>query len=199
MNSRKYTPVMVSFMTLLLLTSCLLPGMIDVNSEPEGPTPVMEENTDTVLEVLRGGDWHLIQSLAEEQYTDEDYAKPGTLTYTVKVTDDLPVYFSYGWCAVDEATLAQNIGHMSVKLSVNGEQLEEDVIHNLSFTAPNDMLCADYGVLITEWPAGKYQLEAVATFDETIHDGVADFDAGDYVFKYEIEVSEQADAVETPQ
>ncbi|HJS18780.1 MAG TPA: hypothetical protein VJ785_08525 [Anaerolineales bacterium] len=199
MKLREVLPGIVMFISMFLLVSCLLPGMIPVSSEPEGPMPVMEENTDAVLEVLRGGDWHLIQSLAEEQYTDEDYAKPGTLTYTVNVTDDLPVYFSYGWCAVDEATLAQNIEHMSVKLSVNGEELEGDVIHNLSFTAPNDMLCADYGALITEWPAGQYQLEAVATFDETINDGVADFDAGDYVFKYEVEVSGQPEAEETPQ
>jgi hypothetical protein len=32
-------------------------------------------------------------------------------------------------------------------------------------------------------------LEAVATFDEKINDGAADFEAGDYVYQYNVTVS----------
>ena len=72
------------------MSSCLLPGMIplDQEQEAEGTLPVMEENTDTVLEVLRSEEWIYLQALAEEQYTDEDYARPGTFTYTVNVSGD---------------------------------------------------------------------------------------------------------------
>jgi hypothetical protein len=182
----------------MLISSCLLPGMIPMDSESEVPLPVMEENTDTVLEVLRGGDWHLLQSLAEEQYTDEDYARPGTLPYTVTVTDTLPVYFSYGWCAVDQDTLVQNIENMSVRLSINEEALGENVIHSLSFTSPTNLVCVDFGVLITEWQAGEYELEAVVTFEEPINDGLADFEAGDYIFIYNVTVSEDREGTSTP-
>jgi hypothetical protein len=104
--------------------------------------------------------------------------------------EDLPVYFSYGWCARDEETLSQNFEHMKIALSVNGERLPNDVIHNLSFTTQDNMLCVDFGVLITEWAAGNYTLEAVATFEDKINDGVSDFAAGKYAFIYNVAVSE---------
>ena len=192
-------PLIMMIMSSLLLSSCLLPGMISRDSEPEGPMPVMEENTDSVIEVLQGDDWSLLQSLAQEQYTDEDYAKPGTLAYTVNVTpEDLPVYYSYGWCAVDEDTLVQNFEHMTVQLSINGEPIPEEMVHNLTFTSQNNLLCVDFGVLIREWPAGEYTLEAVATFEEPINDGLADFEAGDYIFVYNVTVSEQTEGTATP-
>jgi hypothetical protein len=187
---RERLPLVVILLGMLLMSSCLLPGMIPMDEEPEGPMPVMEENTERVIEVLRGEDWHPLQSLAEEEYTEEDYAKPGTLTYTVEVTDDLPAYFSYGWCAVDEATLVQNFEHMAIQISINGEPVPEEVIHNLSFTSSSNLMCVDFGVLITEWPAGEYRLEAVATFEEPINDGLADFEAGDYIFVYNVAVRE---------
>src|SRR5215208_663113 len=126
------------------LTSCLLPGMIPLDSEPatrepetSEPTaaiPRMEKNADTVLEVLKGGDWVYLQALAEEQYTEADFAKPGTLTFTVKITDDKPTYFNYGWCTTTEEILNQNFEHIKVKLLFNGEALGKDVVHPVSFT-----------------------------------------------------------------
>lgn len=187
---RERLPRVVLLLSTMLLSSCLLPGMIPMDEEPEAPQPVMEESTERVIEVLSGDDWRPLQALAEEQYTEEDYARPGTLTYTLEVSDDLPKYFSYGWCAVDEATLVENFEHMTIQLSINGEPLPEEVIHNLSFTSPTNLVCVDFGVLINEWPAGEYRLEAVATFEEPINDGLADFEAGDYIFIYNVTVRE---------
>ncbi|HEX5839595.1 MAG TPA: hypothetical protein VFY26_17300 [Anaerolineales bacterium] len=182
---RERLPGVVLLLSTMLLSSCLLPGMIPMDEEP-----VMEESTERVIEVLSGDDWRPLQALAEEQYTGEDYASPGTLTYTLEVSDGLPKYFSYGWCAVDEATLVENLEHMTIQLSINGELLPEEVVHNLSFTSTNNLLCVDFGVLITEWPDGEYRLEAVATFEEPINDGLADFEAGDYIFIYNVTVRE---------
>jgi hypothetical protein len=187
---RERLPRVVLLLSTMLLSSCLLPGMIPMDEEPEIPLPVMEESTERVIEVLSGDGWRPLQALAKEQYTDEDYARPGTLTYTVEVNDDLPKYFSYGWCAADEATLIENFEHMTIQLSINGELLPEEVVHNLSFTSTTNLLCVDFGVLITEWPAGEYRLEAVATFEEPINDGLADFEAGDYIFIYNVTVHE---------
>ena len=50
------------------------------------------------------------------------------------------------------------------------------------------MSCADYGVLTSEWTDGQYKLKAVANFDQRINDGISDYDAGDYIFEYNVTV-----------
>jgi hypothetical protein len=176
----------------------MLPGMISRESEPEGPMPVMETDTDKVLEVLSGKDWLPLQGLASEQYGEEDYAKPGTLTFNVTISEDLPTYFSYGWCAVDEDTLRQNFEHIEVKLYINEEEFPSDAVHNLSFTSSNGLLCLDFGALMSNWPEGEYKLEAVAIFDETINDGLGDYSAGDYIFVYNVVVKKIKEGAKAP-
>ena len=175
----------------LLMMACMLPGMIPVKSTPTGPMPTMEKDGNAVIKVLSGKDWHYLQALAKEQYSEADSAKPGTLTYTVNVTDNLPVYFTYGWCAVDDQTLQANFQHIKVALYFNGEELGKDVVQNLSYKTQDNLSCLDYGVLMSDWPDGEYKLKAVATFDQKINDGMADYAPGDYIFEYNVTVKKQ--------
>ncbi len=96
----------------LLVMSCMLPGMIPLNRAQEGPRPSMETDADKVLAVLNGQDWIYLEANAKQQYTEEDFAKPGTLTYTVTLTDNKPTLFHYGWCATTEEILQQNFEHI---------------------------------------------------------------------------------------
>lgn len=165
--------------------SCLLPGMIPLTSLPD-----MEKDSDTVLEILNGEGWLPLQALAVERYTEDDFAKPGTLTFTATVTNETPVFFSYGWCAVDEETLLQNFEHITVLLSIDDEPLDSEVIHGISYASPSRLVCSEVGVLLSNWSSGAYELKAVATFAEKINDGLADFDAGDYIFVYNVTIEE---------
>jgi hypothetical protein len=182
----------------------MLPGMIPLNSEPTeavepaetvasaapvASMPTMEKDAEALLETLRGGEWVYLQALAEEQYTEADFAKPGTLTFTVNITEDKPTYFNYGWCTTTEEILQQNFEHIKIGLFFNGEPLGEDVVHPVTFTRPDGFVCLDFGVLMSDWAPGEYKLEAVATFDEKINDGAADFEAGDYIYEYNVTVS----------
>lgn len=189
---------LVMIMSGLLLTSCLLPGMIPLNQEPVGPMPVMETDADKVLEILNSRNFVELGAFAQERYTEEDVAKPGTLTFTVTIPNDQPIYFSYGWCTTTEEILRQNFEHIDIKLLINGDELGDDVIHPISFTRPDGLRCLDYGVLATEWPAGEYRVETAAAFNQKINDGLADYEAGDYVFQYNVTVEESASASETP-
>lgn len=189
MKARGYIPKFVMIISGLLLLSCLLPGMIPLNREPAGPMPTMEKNADNVIKVLTSNNYVRLEALAKEQYTEQDFAKPGTLTFTVNITDDQPTYFSYGWCAVDDATLQNNFQHIDVSLYFNDAKIGTDVVHTLSFTSANNLHCADFGVLLSDWPNGEYKLKAVATFNDKINDGMADYAAGDYVFEYNVTVA----------
>ena len=191
MKTRGYIPKFVLILSglLLMLMSCLLPGMIPLNGEPAAAMPTMEKNADNVIKVLTSNNYVRLEALAKEQYTEQDFAKPGTLTFTVNITDDQPTYFSYGWCAVDDATLQNNFQHIDVSLYFNEKKLGSDVVHTLSFTSANNLHCADFGVLISVWPNGQYKLKAVATFKDKINDGMADYAAGDYVFEYNVTVT----------
>lgn len=180
--------LLIGMLYSALVMSCMLPGMIPLNPTPEGSMPYMEEDPQKLLEALQGGQANPLEALAPEQYTGEDLAKPGRLTYTVTIADDLPTYLIYGWCAVDEATLQQNFEHIDVNIYFNDAELDGDVVHVLTYTSPDNMPCQAFSVLMSDWPAGEYQLETVATFDEEINDGLADYAAGDYAFVYNVTV-----------
>jgi hypothetical protein len=186
--TNKFSTFVITLLSALFLISCLLPGMIPLTPVPTVPAPVMEKDADKVIEALNGNKSLPLEALAQEQYTEEDLAKPGTLTYTVKITDERPTYFGYGWCTTTEEILRQNFEHINVKLYFNDDELGNDVIHPVTFTGTNGLVCLQYVVLMSDWPNGEYHLEVVATFDEKINDGLADFEAGDYVFVYNVTV-----------
>ena len=182
---KKKLSLIVLAVTMPFLLSCLyLQRMIQV------PEPKMEADTDAVLQALSDGDWVSLQELSTEQYTKEEYAKPGTLTFNAKVTNDKPVYFNYGWCTKDEETLRQNLQHISVQIYFNGGKLGDDVVHPLAYTMADGQYCLDFGMLLTDWPAGKYQMKAAVKFDEAINDGFSDYQPGDYVYEYNITVEQ---------
>jgi hypothetical protein len=176
------------FVSMLLMVSCLLPGMIPLTPIPTVPMPVMEKNANAHLERLKGTDWAYLQALAEEKYTEADFAKPGTLTFTVKITNDTPTYFNYGWCTTSEEILKQNFEHIMVRLYFNDDELGADVVHSVSYTRTDGLVCLDIGVLMSDWPAGNYKLESAVTFDEKINDGLDDYEAGDYIHQYNVTV-----------
>lgn len=182
----------------LLLMSCLLPGMIPLNRTPAGPTPTMEKDGKKVIEALTSNNYVRLEALAKEKYTEEDFAKPGSRTFTVVITDSKPAYYSYSWCAVDDTTLKNNLQHMDVSLYFNGDKLGSGVVHTLSYTLASSLHCADFGVLITDWPNGEYTLKAVVTFNDKINDGMSDYAAGDYVFDYNVTVKKGENASQTP-
>ena len=197
MKTRRYIPGIVILMSGFLIMSCLLPGMIPLNRKPAGPMPVMEKDADKVIAALNAKNYVPLEALAQEQYT-EDLFKPGTRTFTVRITEDKPTYFSYGWCTTTAEILKQNLDHIKVKLYFNGDELGKDVVHSLSITRSDGLVCEDLGVLMSEWPDGQYTLKSVATFDQKINDGMADYAAGDYVFEYNVTVKKGENPSRTP-
>lgn len=189
MKAREFGPKFgLIFVSMFLLASCLLPGMIPLTPIPTVPMPVMEKDAEAHLEKLKGTDWVYLQALAKEKYTETDFAKPGILTFTIKITDDKPIYFNYGWCTTSEEILKRNFEHITVRLYLNDDELGTDVVHPVSYTRSDGLVCLDIGVLMLDWPAGNYKLESAITFDAKINDGLDDYEAGDYIHQYNVTV-----------
>ena len=97
MKAREYkSKVAIMALGMLLMMSCLLPGMIPLTPIPTVPAPIMEKNADTLIETLKGQDWVYLQSLAKEQYAQEelDRKTPGTLTSVSYTHLTLPTIYS---------------------------------------------------------------------------------------------------------
>jgi len=178
-----------SNLILLILIMPFMLACMYLNRMIQVPEPKMETNVDAVIKILNDNGAVSLESLASETYTEADYSKPGMLTFTSNVTNDKPVYFSYGWCAKDEATLKQNFEHINLSLYYNETKLGTDVVQSLSYSSTDGQACLELGVLMSEWPAGQYHLKAVAVFDQKINDGISDYDPGDYVYKYDVTVA----------
>jgi hypothetical protein len=203
MKARQHSVVMTMIGSGLIIMSCLLPGMIPLGPVRAVSAPIIEQNVNTLIETLNGVDWVPLDLLAEEQYTEADLAKPGTFTFTINITDDTRTYFSmtddtstyfyYNWCTTTQEILRQNFEHISVKLYFNDEELGGDVVHPIAFTdydlsTVKNLVCVEFGVMMSEWPNGKYTLKAVSTFNEKVNDGLADYEAGDRIYIYNVTV-----------
>lgn len=150
--------------------------------------PSVDLDYDRVFETLVNGEAVGFEDLAVERYADADFAAPGTLTFTVSIPSSQKIFWQYGWCAADEATLRQNMEHIKIKFLFNGAEVDRNWAHSLGSQAQNGWQCAIIGMLLSDWKPGIYKFETVAIFDTTINDGGADFAAGDYIFKYDVSV-----------
>jgi hypothetical protein len=157
---------------------------------PSGALPEMETDAQAVVDTLGGDNWYMLGVFAEEQYAEENLTKPGVMRYTVQIKNDKPTYFNYGWCTTTAEILEQNYEHIRVELFFNGKRLGSDVVHTLTYNTPDGMFCGDYGVLFKKLPAGDHRIEAVATLDEEINDGITDYEAGEYYYEYNVSVAE---------
>lgn len=184
-QKRLWLFLLAGLFTLSCKALSSLPANLPVSSLPE-----MEKNGDAVLNTLKGENWYALSQYVDETYTDEEMAKPGTFKYTAKIKNDKPIYFSYGWCATTEEILKQNYQHIKVELFYDGKQLGNDVVHTFSYTTTDGMVCGEFGVLFLKIPAGTYRIEAVATFDEKINDGLSDYAAGEYFYEYHVTAQE---------
>jgi hypothetical protein len=148
----------------------------------------METDAARMLAVLQSGTFSVFENFSVEQYEADDFARPGTVTFTVTMPAGETIFWNYGWCAENVEILKQNLEHIDLALYFNDQEIPGEYIHGLDSTTQDDWQCANVGTLLSGWEAGKYQFRTVVTFDEKINDGGADFEAGEYIMQYDVTV-----------
>jgi C-terminal processing protease CtpA/Prc len=127
-----------------------------------------------------------LEELAKEQYSVDDLVKMDqTFTYTIALNESQDLLWAWGWCAVDQATLEQNLNIIQLDFSLAGNKVLIDQFQKLDYDSGNQK-CAAYITVLSDWQAGENHLSTFVTFTAPVNDGRADYPAGTQVFDYTV-------------
>ncbi len=149
---------------------------------PSGPPTIA--SAAAARSAFTSGD-NFLEDLAREEYQSADYAKPGTLTFTVPLIKEESLIWLYAWCTTTTEILNQNFENIQLKFVLNGEEVSLDDLANEDLESGGQQ-CRLYYAALSQWPAGEHHLSITATFTEQINDGISDYEAGDYVLEYDV-------------
>jgi C-terminal processing protease CtpA/Prc len=148
---------------------------------PSGPPALADESASKAA--LQSG-VSFLEDDAREKYQAADFAKPGTLTYTVSIGKSDQVIWAYAWCTTTKDILEANFKSIKLKFVLDGQDVSKQLY---TFdTKSGAQECRVIYTALKDWPAGEHHLTTTATFTAKINDGTADYDAGDYVLDYSV-------------
>ena len=128
-----------------------------------------------------------LEDKAAEQYQPSDFAKPGTLTYTVSLSSTDQVLWAYGWCTTTTDILNTNLKSIQLKFMLDGQNIPVSDFATLD-GPQNGQQCHESYVALSNWPVGQHHIITTATFTSKINDGTSDYAPGDYVLDYTVNV-----------
>ena len=128
-----------------------------------------------------------LSDLAKEQYSVAELDKMDTLIYTIDLDQSQNVFWYYGWCANDQATLNQNFQHITVVFTLAGEVIPLNKFQKYD-NKQGKQICHGYRTVLTNWHAGEIHLSIVTSIDATINDGNTDYPAGKKTFNFTVRV-----------
>ena len=121
---------------------------------------------------------------ATQQYTTADYLKvPNNFVYTIELSHSEPLLWAWGWCAKDQATLADNLKKMKISFTLNGQTMPLTSFQTQDGLSQGKM-CHEVVAAVTDWKSGENHAITTLTFTEPVNDGTADYPAGDQVYDY---------------
>ncbi|MGB8981664.1 MAG: S41 family peptidase [Anaerolineales bacterium] len=153
--------------------------------EPSGPPTIA--SADEAAQLLSTTEQ--LEAKAREQYDASDFARPGTVAYSVVLNKPEPLIWLYAWCATTQDVLEENFNNIELKFALDGEDVPLSQL--ATGDVPNNgQQCRIYFTALSDWPAGEHHLSTTAAFTKSINDGTADYEAGDYVLDYTVYVQE---------
>jgi C-terminal processing protease CtpA/Prc len=149
---------------------------------PESP-PAMSASFDLIGELTAGTS--LMQDLVREEYSEEETTSPGTLLYTVVLSESQNLIAGYFWCTTTQEILDDNWERMEFAFELNGQPIDpEDMQFDLVSSANGP--CYVLSVLLSDWAYGEHSFVVDVNYTSALNDGFGDYAAGDYVSEFTI-------------
>jgi C-terminal processing protease CtpA/Prc len=153
--------------------------------EPSGPPKMMDKSA---AEAALSGGAKFLEQLARENYSDADYAQPGTLTFTVQASQSDKLIWGGIWCASTKEVLADNLKSIQYKFVLDGKDVPSDQMAVFE-TPSQNLFCHLIYTALSDWPAGEHHLSTTMTMTKKVNDGQTDYLPGDYVLDYSVFVT----------
>ncbi len=141
---------------------------------------------DEALSALSAGAAFL-EDKANEKYQATDFAKPGILKYTISLSPTDQVMWAYAWCATTSDILSTDMKSIKLKFSLDGKEIPASNFAD-SDQPSGGQQCHIVYTALSAWPSGAHHLITTATYTSKINDGAADYNTGDYVLDYTVNV-----------
>ncbi len=170
-----------------------------------GSLPRFEIDPEGVIGALKSGGSTSQHVLAIDYYAGYDPAKPPpecyqpcTKTWNAKFESNTAVLIGPGWCAADQATLADNLKHYKFTITVDGQPVSPRLIQSDSGNSPavlspgateTPMDCTFYGAVAYDWPVGLHRAVVSWTWDQDVNDGWNTYHRGTYANDYAVTVT----------
>jgi C-terminal processing protease CtpA/Prc len=126
--------------------------------------------------------------LARETYTEEQLSQMGqTFTYTVELSRSRNIIWGWGWCASSPETLAKNYANISLKFTLNGQEIALDKFGKFEGEF-SGLVCQSYYSVLSDWKGGEHNIQTAVTFTAPINDGQTTYPAGTQIYDYTVYV-----------
>lgn len=143
------------------------------------PTFLSQDQTQTALSSAKQ-----FENLAREVYAEADYREvPKDFTFTIALKNSQTLLWAWGWCAANQATLADNLGKIKIKFALNGRDVPLEQFLRLDYESGGQQ-CTAYVAALKDWVGGQHKAVTTLTFTAPLNDGSYDFPAGQQVFEY---------------
>jgi C-terminal processing protease CtpA/Prc len=162
--------------------------------QPEGAgvTPSGDPIFDNITEVQKIFNEGKVGYL--EQYASEQYPNSlevgNTFPYTIVLKQSAPMVWGFSWCTTSESSLKQNMGQISIRFTLNGNEVPGEKVVNVDQTVKDangqDLWCRSNALVPDKWPSGEHHLETEITFKSKINDGTQDYPAGTIKNEYTV-------------
>lgn len=127
-----------------------------------------------------------LESVLTGQFADS--LTPTTQTLTGRVSAGQTYAWSHTWCAASTRALdAAFRSGQTTTFSVNGRATPASNVNRV-FTERDGLFCATDYVLLNGWEGDRIRLSVTMTLPAPVFDGFNVYDAGDYVYVYDLAI-----------
>ncbi len=171
---------------------------------PAGSLPRFEIDPEGVIGAMKSG------GSSQPVYPIDFYAgydpaspppecfQPCTNTWNAKFASNTAVLIGPGWCAIDQATLNDNLKHYRFTITVDGWLVSPKLIQSVTsygsaVLAPgataSPMDCTNYAAVAYDWPVGLHRAVVSWTWDKDVNDGWNTYRRGTYASEFTVTVT----------